>query len=139
MDRFLLAPLGVLLLLVAVACSSSGGGGSPATNSAVCSDVASLKSSVAQLKTLDLSSNSIDQVKAKLTAVGNDLQQVATTAKGQYSKQVDAIQHDYASLKSAVQIAVKNPTYPTIAQVRTSFSTLVSAVTHFANSIAATC
>ena len=86
----------VALVLVA-GCSSSGGSGGgsgSAVPSAVCSDVAALKSSVAQLKNFDISSTSVEQLKSKLTAVGTDVRQLSNSAKSQYSKHVEAIQHD---------------------------------------------
>lgn len=142
MFRYVLAALSVVVLVLVAGCSSSGQSGGTASSgvpSAVCSSLTALKSSMAQLKQLDISTNSIDQLKSKLTAVGNDLRKLVDSAKGQYSKSADAIQHDYASLKSAIQIAVNNPTYPTIASVKTEFTTLANSVTHFARTVAAGC
>lgn len=142
MFRYVLAALSVVVLVLVAGCSSSGQSGGTASSgvpSAVCSSLTALKSSMAQLKQLDISTNSIDQLKSKLTAVGNDLRKLVDSAKGQYSKSADAIQHDYASLKSAIQIAVNNPTYPTIASVKTEFTTLANSVTHFARTVAASC
>lgn len=146
MLRYALAALAAFTLVLGAGCSSSGGSGggatlsaTPTASSAVCSSVASLKSSVAQLKNLDITSTSIDQLKSKLTAVGTDIRQLANSAKGQYAKYVDAVQHDYASLKSAIKIAVQNPTYPTIAQVRTRFMTLANSVQSLAQTAASRC
>ena len=91
------------------------------------------------MKNLDISSTSIDQLKSKLAAVGADVRHLSNSAKSQYSKQADVIQHDYASLKSSIRIAVQNPTYPTIAQVKTEFTTLAKSITNLAHTVAASC
>ena len=147
--RYVVAPLSVLLLVVvAVGCSSSGGSdttkgsgqqGGSSVPKPVCSSLASLKSSIRSLDHMKVNGPNVEQAKAKLTTFGTAVGKFLHTAESQYSKEVSAIRHDYESLKSAVDTAMKNPTYPTIAQVKTEFTTLAHGVNHFASSVAAGC
>ena len=146
--RYVVAPLSVLLLVVAVGCSSSGGSdttkgsgqqGGSSVPKPVCSSLASLKSSIRSLDHMKVNGPNVEQAKAKLSSVNTAVTNFLHTAQSQYSKEVSAIQHDYASLKSAVDTAMKSPTYPTIAQVKSEFTTLAHAVNHFASGVAAGC
>lgn len=138
----------VLLLVTAIGCSTSSGSNTPAASSppaksalpqSFCSSVASLKSSVRSVKQMKVSGSDLKQLKANLTAVGTAVGNVLSSAKSQYPKEVAAIQHDYESLKSAIDIAVENPSYPTIAQAKTEFTKLWNVVGHFVSTTAAGC
>ena len=142
------APLTVLMLVVTVGCSSSSGSGT--TNGsgqqggsgvpkAVCSSLASLKSTVRSLDHMKVNGSNVGQATAKLSSVGNEVQKFLHTAQSSYSKEVSAIKHDYESLKAAVDNAKKSPSHQTIAQAKSEFTTLAQAVTHFASSVAGGC
>ena len=148
--------LTALMLVAATACSSSGGshtssGGSNAGNAsghpaghaggsasaAFCSSLAALKSSVRSVKQTKASDPK--QLKANLTAVRTDLGKLADSLKSQYPNESAAIHQDYESLKSSLDIAIQDPSYPTIAQVKSNFTTLWNVVGHFVSTTAAGC
>jgi hypothetical protein len=154
--RYLNAALIVLLLVTAIGCSSSGGSNTPTGSghpaasgtqlgasstlpASFCSSVASLKSSVRELKQTNVNKTDLKQLKTSITAVGKDIRNVLNSAMSQYPSEISAIKTDYQSLLSSINIAIENPTYPTIAQVKTNFTTLWNVVGHFVATTAASC
>lgn len=147
--RYLNAALIVVLLVTAIGCSSSNGSdasngaghpaGSPTLPASFCASVASLKSSVHELHQTAVNKTDLEHLKSSVTAVGTDVRKVLNSAESQYPSEISAIKTDYNSLKSAINIAIENPTYPTVAQVKTEFTTLWNVVGHFVSTSAANC
>lgn len=140
MTRYIVAPIVALFVATALfSCSSSGSSSSGSSKPAVCSSLNSLKSSVNQLKNLNMSNTSAQDVQQKLANINKNLQQVSKDAKKQHSSEVDAIQHDYESLQTAIKTAESNPSSATIAQVGSELSTLVHGISRYAQNLGSTC
>ena len=132
------------LLLIGVAgCSSSSSGSSNAAhtsaNAALCSSVGALNTSLHQLTGANLKQEGLSGVKSSVATIESGVATVVKDAKNHYSSEIDAEKHDAASLKSALQIAKENPSYPTIAQVGTEAKTLLQSVGGLKAKLASSC
>ena len=92
----------LLLALSLTACSED--------KPAVCSSVDDLKTSVADVKDIDVTSSSaLTDFQSGLTAVQNNLADVKADAKSQFASPLAAAETSYAALESSVQAATTNP------------------------------
>jgi ABC-type oligopeptide transport system substrate-binding subunit len=99
---------------------------------AVCDSVDSLKSSVDDLKDIDVTeSGALSELQNGLADIDGELAQVKSDAESKFSSQIDAISTAYDALKTAVQAAVADPSAASLAAAGsawTGFSTDVKAL-----------
>ena len=127
--RWLLLPAGVLVLsgLMAAGCSSS--------KPAYCTDAANLKTSVSNLGNVDVSKNGLSSLQTALSSVQTNATAFATDAKSAFPSQTAALNTSLSALSTAITSAkgqsaatAAKAVVPAVAQVKTSASTLQSAV-----------
>lgn len=106
---------------------------------AVCDSVDALQASVDNLKDINLSENGVGEISDSLSTIEDDLRQVKTDAKAEWSAQVDAIEADATELTSTVETAQQGPSASTLGAVGTAVSTLVDDVTALAEDVSSTC
>jgi hypothetical protein len=126
--RWLLLPAGVLILSgLAAGCSSS--------TPAYCTDAANLKTSVSNLGDVDVAKNGLGSLQTALSSVQTNANMFATDAKSAYPSQTAALNTSLSALATAITSAKGQPpataaaaVVPAVTQVKTSASTLQSAV-----------
>ena len=127
--RWVLLPAAVLVLsgLMAAGCSSS--------KPAYCTDAANLKTSVSSLGSVDVATNGLGSLQTALSSVKASAAAFATDAKSAFPSQTAALNTSLSALATAITSAKGQPpataaatVVPAVAQVKTSASTLQSAV-----------
>ena len=127
--RWVLLPAGVLVLsgLMAAGCSSS--------KPAYCTDAANLKTSVQNLGNVDVATNGLSSLQTALSSVQTSAAAFATDAKSAFPSQTAALNTSLSALATAITSAkgqsaatAATTVVPAVAQVKTSASTLQSAV-----------
>jgi len=130
-------------LLTSLAVTGCGGEEAPAASApptpAVCSSVDALKSSVADLKNVDLSKGSLAPVQDKLTAMQADLTKVGKDAKTEYATEVDSVEAATSSVGASLQAAQAAPSQRTLTAVRTSVTTLGTSLRALEHAVRSTC
>jgi hypothetical protein len=124
----------VTLLLVAtlVGCSDD--------KPAVCSSVDNLKTSVDDVKNIDVTSSSAaSDLESGLTTIKSDLADVKTDAKSQFSSQLDAVDSALATLTTRVDAAKADPSANTLAAVGAAVAPFNSAVQTLISDVQSTC
>jgi hypothetical protein len=129
------AGLAGVVLVAAVAllgagCSSGGSSAastpSPSPSSAVCPDVAALRSAMAQVGHLSASGNALDKLKTDVTRVRADVTRLRTDAGAEWKTQIDELNSALVKL----QMTLKNiGSQPSATAAATAVSTQLAAVT----------
>jgi hypothetical protein len=129
------AGLAGVVLVAAVAllgagCSSGGssaaGSPSPSPSSAVCPDVAALRSAMAQVGHLSASGNALDKLKTDVTRVRADVTRLRTDAGAEWKTEIDELNSALVKL----QMTLKNiGSQPSATAAATAVSTQLAAVT----------
>jgi uncharacterized phage infection (PIP) family protein YhgE len=92
--------------LLVSACGSDGGTtattATTTTTPTVCADVATLKTDIASLASIDVVSKGTDALKASLATIQADFDQIRTTASADAKAEVDALNTAMDDLKSSV-------------------------------------
>ena len=127
--RWVLLPAAVLILsgLMAAGCSSS--------KPAYCTDAANLKTSISNLGNVDVAANGLSALQTALSSVKASASTLTTDAKSAFPSQTAALNTAVSALATAITSAKGQPpataataVVPAVAQVKTSASTLQSAV-----------
>jgi hypothetical protein len=107
---------------------------------AVCSSVASLKSSVNDVKKIEVSSsNALSDLESGLKAIGSDLSDVKTDAKAEFATQVKAVQASYDALTAKVDAAMATASAATLSAAATALSTFGTDVQTLVTDVKGTC
>ena len=107
---------------------------------AVCDDVNNLKTSVEDIKSIDVTSpGAVSDLESGLTAIKSDVAAVKTDAKSQYATQVDAVDSAFTTLTTSVDAAKADPSATTFAAVTAAAGTLTTAVQKLADDVNSTC
>jgi hypothetical protein len=130
----------VAAVLLGAGCSSSGNSGgssaasspspsaSPSSSSspAVCSDVAALRSAIAQVGHLTASGDALDKLKTDLTRVRADVAHLRTVAGAQWKTEIDELNSALVKLETTLKNIGSQPSATAAA---TAVSTQLAAVT----------
>ena len=117
--------------LLGAGCSSSGGSSaatspSASPSSAVCPDVAALRSAIAQVGHLSVSADALDKLKTDLTRVRADVARLRTDAGGEWKTEIDELNSALVKL----EMTLKNiGSQPSATAAATAVSTQLAAVT----------
>lgn len=123
-------------LLLASTLAGCGGKNSPA----VCGSIDDLKTTIASVKDIDFtSSGALDQVKAKMSAIGDDLTKVKSDAGSGFSTQINDVQTSLDALQADVSSVVASPSAAALASVGTALSTFATSVKELVTEVQATC
>ena len=118
------------IALLGAGCSSGGSTAasspSPSPSSAVCPDVAALRSAIAQVGHLSASGNALDKLKTDVTQVRADVTRLRTDAGGEWKTEIDALNSALVKL----QMTLKNiGSQPSATAAAEAVSTQLAAVT----------
>jgi len=111
----------VALMAIAAGCGSSGGGSSSDTK--LCDSIDSLKTSLQDLKNVDLAKNGTEGLKSAIQDVQENVQATTKAAKSEFAPQVDALETAVKQLGDALANVVANG----VAPVRTGLESVQSA------------
>ncbi len=119
----------------------TGCGGSDTTTKtpAICSDIDALKTSVDDLKKVDVTQNGLATLKESLTKVQSDLKKVTDDAKKQYLTEVDAVDQAASSLAASLEAATVSPSAQTIAAVGVAVQALTASLKALESAVKDTC
>lgn len=106
---------------------------------AVCDSVDELRASVDNLKDINLSENGLGEISDSLSAIEDDVRQVASDAKGEFSDQVDQVDADFTELGSSVDAARQDTSASTLGAVGAAVSTLGDDVEALVDDVSSTC
>jgi hypothetical protein len=120
-------------VLLGTGCSSSGSSGgsaasspSPSSSSAVCPDVAALRSAIAQVGHLSASGDALDKLKTDLTRVRADVVRLRTDAGAEWKTEIDQLNSALVKL----EMTLKNVgSQPSATAAAAAVSTQLAAVT----------
>lgn len=139
--RWRLAAIACGVALLTVACSSSsstapGGSSSPAAgsttfsaSSALCADVAALRTSLDKLTKIQASAGqgAVNEVKTDLAEAKTAATNFANDAKGQWQSQTSSLKSALTSLQTEVQKLAANPTTAGMSSVVTALGQVTTA------------
>ena len=116
--------------LLGAGCSSGGSSAasspSPSPSSVVCSDVAALRSAIAQVGHLTASGDALDKLKTDVTRVRADVARLRTDAGAEWKTEIDELNSALVKL----QMTLKNiGSQPSATAAATAVSTQLAAVT----------
>ena len=127
--------LTIATLMLAASLAACGG-----DKPAVCGAVDNLKSSVDDVKDIDVtSSGAISDLQSGLTSVESDLAAVKADAKSEFSSQIQAVQQSFATLKTSVDAAKAAPTAATLSTAGAALSAFDTGVESLVSDIQSTC
>jgi hypothetical protein len=117
-------------VLLGTGCSSGGSSAvsspSPSPSSAVCPDVAALRSAMAQVGHLTASGDALDKLKTDLTRVRADVTRLRTDSGGEWKTEIDELNSALVKL----EMTLKNiGSQPSATAAATAVSTQLAAVT----------
>jgi hypothetical protein len=125
-------------LLASAALVACGGEDAPSPPP-ICSSVAALKSSVADLKNVELTQGALATLQKKLTKVQSDVSNLKDDAKSEYATEVDAVEQAAASVSTTLEAAIAAPSASTLAAVRTAVRSLGTSLTALQDAVKSTC
>jgi hypothetical protein len=99
---------------------------STSSKPAVCTDAANLKTSVQDLKNVNVRENGVSAVSDQLSKIEQQFNTLKTDAKGKYSTQIDAMSKALSGLSSSVSAAKSNVNGATLSAVATSAKSVVT-------------
>jgi hypothetical protein len=102
------------------ACSST------TSKPAVCADVANLKTSVQDLKNVNVREDGVSAISDQLSKIEQQFNTLKTDAKGQYSTQIDDMSKALSGLSSSVTAAKGNVHSTTLTAVATAAKPVVT-------------
>ena len=107
---------------------------------AVCDSVDALKTSVDDVKNIDVTASSaVSDLKSSLTTIKSDLDTVKTDAKAQYATQIDAVDTAFTQLTTSIDAAIADATATTLAAVVAAVQPFTNAVQTLADDVKSTC
>jgi hypothetical protein len=125
------------VLLPAVVLVLSGLAAGCSSTPAYCTDATNLKTSVSNLSNVDVAKNGLSSLQTALTSVQTNASKFATDAKSAFPSQTAALNTSLTALATTIKSAQGQPpvkaataVVPAVAQVKTSASTLQSAVSN---------
>jgi hypothetical protein len=125
--------------LTACSSSTSSSASDGTSKPAVCTDVAHLKTSVQDLKNVNVRANGASAVSDQLSKIEQQFNTLKTDAKGQYSTQIDALSEALSGLSSGVNAAKGNVNGATLSAVAAAAGSVVSAGNNLVTAVSNTC
>jgi capsule polysaccharide export protein KpsE/RkpR len=101
--------------------------------------VASLKTSLADLKNTNVKTNGISAVSDQLTKIQDNLKTVKSDAHGQFSTQINALSSALSTLGSSLTAAKDNLSGGTLTSVASATGTVVTAGNSLVSAVSSTC
>lgn len=123
----------LMTVTLLTACSSS------TSKPVVCTDVANLKTSVQDLKHVNIRENGLSAVSDQLTKIEQQFNTLKTEAKSQYSTQIDDMSKALSGLSSSVNAAKGNVNTVTLSAVAAAAGSVVTAGNNLVTAVSNTC
>jgi capsule polysaccharide export protein KpsE/RkpR len=101
--------------------------------------VASLKTSVSDLKNTNVRANGISAVSDQFTKIQDNLKTVKSDAHGQFSPQINALSSALSTLGSSLTAAKDNLSGGTLTSVASSAGAVVTAGNNLVSTVTSTC
>ena len=130
-----LITLSALIAVAALLAACGGSGNKPA----YCQDKAALKSSISDLKKVDLSVSNLGAVRTDLNQVKGAANNLVASAKKDFGPQADALKTAVATLGTAVQTAASSPSGQSLATVAAGLSGVNSAYNQLSDAVSSKC
>ena len=115
------------------ACSST------SSKPAVCTDAANLKTSVQDLKNVNVQENGISAVSDQLSKIEQQFNTLKADAKGHYSPQISAMSTALSGLTTSITAAKSDVNATTLSAVATSAHSVVTAGNNLVTAVSNTC
>jgi hypothetical protein len=106
---------------------------------AVCSDVDSLKTSIGNVKDVQIGQGALGKIGDSLDQVKQDLSKLKTDAKQQYGSQLDQVQQALDSVSSSLTTAKNSPSVTSLTGVAAAVSSVVSGLESLEKAVSSTC
>ena len=119
--------------------ASSSPSSSASSTPAVCADLAALQKSVQGLKGTSLDQGALSKISAELGTIQQQLEQLRSDAKDQYSSEINQVSSTLATLSTSVDAAAQNPTSSTLATVASSLRAVGTAAKGLQSAVASSC
>jgi hypothetical protein len=104
-----------------------------------CQDLDELAASMNALRETDVSAENADEVKTKLQAIGDDLDQLSDTAKTEFEPQITEVKTQAAELQTSFAAATAAPSEDSIAAARRDVGELKNAFLDLEAALQASC
>jgi hypothetical protein len=125
----------LLAIVVGASVLAACGGDQPA----VCDDVATLQSSVDNLKDVQVSENGVNALTSQLTQIKQDLQQLGTSAEAEFGDDVSKVETAFTSLQSSVAAAKSERTAASLSAVGAAIEGVGASLTAMKEAVSGTC
>jgi hypothetical protein len=106
---------------------------------AICGQVDELRSSIDNLRQVDIRESGLNSLTAAVENVEAELRQVGTEAESEYKPQVDSVKAAASQLSSSVSAAVAAPTAASLAAVGTAVRSVDAAFQSLQDAVADSC
>lgn len=123
------------VFLLAGTLTGCGGKNKPA----VCNDIDSLKSSMTDLKNINIDKTTLTTLQNDVNKIRSQLSKTKTDAKAQFSSEISAVDQAASALNASVKAAVATPSAATIAVVGTSLQAFASSLSALEKAVTSTC
>jgi outer membrane murein-binding lipoprotein Lpp len=123
------------LIITALLTGCSSGSSKPA----VCSDLDNLKASVQDLKNTNVRSEGLSAVNDRLTKIKQQLQDVETSAKGQYAPQIADLNTAVGKLNTSIDAAKASLNAGTLSVLASTAGSVVTAGQNLVTAVSNTC
>jgi capsule polysaccharide export protein KpsE/RkpR len=101
--------------------------------------VASLKTSLSDLKHTNVTANGLSAISDQFTKIQDNLKTVKSDAHGQFSPQINALSSALSTLGSSLTAAKDNPNAGTLTSVAAAVGTVVTAGNNLVSTVTSTC
>jgi hypothetical protein len=129
-----LAPTVLTLVLGASLVACGGGDQAP-----VCDSAENLKTSVENLKDVNVTANGLSALESQLTTIKADLRDLKDDVTSEFSAQITAIDTSYSALKASADTARSDPSVPNLAAVASAVSALGADARQLVDDVGSTC
>ena len=132
MRRWLLLTAAALILCgLAAGCSSS--------KPAYCTAASQLKTSVQNLKNVDVAKNGLGSLQTALSSVKTDVTTLASEAQSAFGPQITTLQNSLSSLDTAINSAKGEPSLTAAGTIASSFTQVKSSASDLVNAAEGKC
>lgn len=141
MRRAIRSSTRLLLLVPGVALVLSGliAGCSSDSKPAYCNDADQLKTSVQNLRDVDVVKNGLDSLKTALSNVQASAKTFAAAAKSEFAPQITALQNSLSGLDTAIKSVVGQPSAATVAAIGSAVSQVKNSASDLQNAASSKC
>jgi hypothetical protein len=124
-----------LLLAAAIGIGACGGSANPA----YCEDRAALEQSLTDLGNVDVRTQGVEALEARLKEVQSDANALARSAQDEFGPEASALKSAVATLEAAVQRAIAAPSAQSVSDVAAGVSSVTAAFGRLSDAVSSHC